>query len=136
MFSLKFSLKGFSTAYTSTEPGLSSLVKSEWVQGDWEKLQRVNAPDDAYHIVSGKIYSFALTIKNVILSVWFVPCRRRTARSSRLPSRGHTWLRIKMGDCLRYGGYFSFVRLINIQLVLCFIYKRVQQTVFFFCLPH
>ena len=53
MFSLKFSLKGFSTAYTSTEPGLSSLVKSEWVQGDWEKLQRVNAPDDAYHIVSG-----------------------------------------------------------------------------------
>jgi len=47
-----FALKGFSTAYASTEPGTSSLVKAEWVQGDWEKLQRVNAPDDAYHVVS------------------------------------------------------------------------------------
>ena len=34
------------------------MVKAEWVQGDWEKLQRVNAPDDAYHVVSGKFRSF------------------------------------------------------------------------------
>ena len=49
----QFALQGFSTAYTSTEPGLSSLVKSSWTLGDWEKLQRVNAPNDAYHVISG-----------------------------------------------------------------------------------
>ena len=49
----KFALRGFSTAYANTEPGSSSLVSASWGVDDNVKLQRVNAPNDAFHIISG-----------------------------------------------------------------------------------
>jgi len=47
-----FALRGFSTAYANTEPGSSSLVTASWEADDNSKLQRVNAPNDAFHIIS------------------------------------------------------------------------------------
>ena len=49
----KFALRGFSTAYANTEPGSSSLVSASWEADDNVKLQRVNAPNDDFHIISG-----------------------------------------------------------------------------------